>query len=884
MIIEMSLINWTPQEDALNSVVDVLRESFVPDTEIQKSVQQKVALLYNCPDFVNYLLYILTKSDLYGDDVRTIGGIILKNNIYVTYDNLSRDSTNLLKNELLNVLNDKSRDVRVSVSAIINAIVCKGGLSNWPELIPHLSELVNSTDENICESALITLFKICEDHLSGLESEQYLNESIKDLLLKFTNLVINDCLLIRLNAIKLLNIALQEHYDAIKNEFDSSSYLTKLFVIIDDESVEVQKHVLEAFCAFLENKDPAILPHMFYIIEIMLRKTQHNDDDVALQACEFWHTCANLPNCRNILKPFVDQLLPMLLNNMRYSEYELNNLKDLLGNDTHVQDNPNDVRPFNLHSRDDEDYDFMNGIDEPFIGWTLRKCSAASLDALSLKLREDMLPTLLHLINESLTSDDILRREAAILALGAVAEGCLDGLKPYLNDLINYLMNCLNEDNSMIRVITCWSISRYMRWIVNQSCDDLYFTPIMLILMKHFLDSNKRVQRAALSAFCVFEEDAGLKLIPYIDIILQAFLEAFNQCKFRSFYLLYDAIGVLSQSVGSCLGNYADILMPHLMTKFNSFNDYFEDQFLALIECLSNVVTAIEVRFLPYAEEVFNRCLFIINDTLQAVVHYAEKPDDYDPPDKEPMCAAHDLILAMSIGLKTYFVKYAANSNLIRQLYYTMQDDMPQIRQSALALYGELIRLCFHYLCDIQDYISIIIENLDKRHEGVCNNAAWVIGKLCTVPGNCIEPYVSQIMEHFIEIMQESHGSKTMYQTVAISMCTLGLVCPKEIAPHLSIILQTACQAMRNVRDCEEKELGFRGLCELIYHNPSALPNDFIYFCDAVASWNNVAIDLREKIQNILFTFKDQCGDDWSQMYEQFPPLLKFRLNNLYGI
>lgn len=876
----MSLINWTPQEEALNSVVDVLRESFVPDTGIQKTVQQKIALLYNCPDFINYLLYIVTKSELYGEDVRAIGCIILKNNIYVTYDNLQTDSTNLLKNELLNVLKDKSRDVRVSVSAIINAVVSKGGLSNWPELIPYLSELVNSTDKNICESALITLFKICEDHLSGLD-DRYLNESIKDLLLKFTNLVISDGLLIRLNAIKLLNIALQEHYDSIKNEFDSSSYLTKLFVIMDDESVEVQKLVCQAFVAFLDNKDAAILPHMFYIIEIMLRKTQHNENDVALQACEFWYSCTKLPNCRNLLKPFIDQLLPMLLNNMRYSEYELNNLKDLFNNDTHLQDKSDDIRPFTMQYRDDVDYDFMDATD---VGWTLRKCSAASLDALSLKMREDMLPTLLKSINDSLTCDDILRREAAILALGAVAEGCMESLKPYLNDLINYLMNCLKENNSMIRVITCWSISRYMRWIVSQSSDDLFFTPIMIILMKHFLDANKRVQRAALSAFCVLEEDAGLKLVPYIDIILQAFLEALNQCKFRSFYLLYDAIGVLSQSVGTCLANFADILMPHLMTKFNSFNDYFDDQFLALLDCLSNVVTAIEVRFLPYAEEVYNRCLCIINETLQAVVHYAEKPDDYELPDKEPMCGAQDMILAMAIGMKTYFVKYAINSNLIRQLYYTMQDVMPQIRQSALAIYGELIRLCFHYLNDIQDYISIIIENLDKRYEGVCNNAAWVIGKLCTASDNCIVPYVSQIMEHFIEIMQDSHASKTVYQTVAISMCTLGYVCPTEVAPHLPLILQSACRAMRNVRDCEEKELGFRGLCELIYHNPSALPNDFIYFCDAVASWNNVAIDLRAKIQNILFTFKDQCNNDWSQVYDQFPPLLKFRLNNLYGI
>lgn len=883
----MSFRSWVPEEEILKSVVDILRESFVPNTEIQKLVQQKIAFMQNHPDFVNYLIYVLIKSETYENDVRAISGIILKNSLNKTYVNWPRDTVDNLKSELLLLLKDASKDVRGSVTSLINTVVIKVGITNWPEIIPYLTEIMDSSNEQLCETALIALFKICEDYLLGMEPNQFFDKSIKELLLKFTNLVGSERLPVRKNSIKVLNMALQDHYDAIKNDFDSSSYLEKLFLLVDDPCFETQKLVCQGLVAFIDNRDAVILPHMYLVIELMLRKTQHDDDALALQACEFWLACTGLPACRSILLPYMDQLLPILLSNMRYSDFELDNLKDLLGCDEHLQDKSEDVKPFSTHNSEDvTNYDLVDAVDEPYVGWTLRKCSAASLDAISVQFQEDMLPGFIGILNEALNSNDVLRKESGILALGAIAEGCMDGLKPYLDELVRYLMTCLNDHQSIIRVITCWTISRYMRWIVNYGNEEMYFKPVMMNLMKHFLDGNKRVQRAALSAFCVFQEEAGLKLVPYIELILQAFLEAFNQYKFRSFYLLYDAIGVLSQAVGNNLGNYTEVLMPYLLQKFNSIDDYCDDQFLGLTECLSNVATAIDVRFLPYAEGVYGRCLGIINDTVQAVIHNAENPDELEPPDKEPMCAAHDMILAMAIALKSYFVKYATNSNLIQQLYYTMQDEKPQIRQPALALYGELIRLCFEFLSThTHEYIPIIIENLDKRYEGVCNNAAWVIGRLCMALGKNIEPYTGQIMEHFIEIMQNSNGSKTVYQTVAISLCTLGYICPNEVAPHLLTILRPCCQAMRNVRDCEEKELGFRGLCELIYRNPQALPNDFIYFCDAVASWNNIVIDLKEIVKNILLSFRQQCGEsNWTQLYEQFPPLLKLRLNNLYGV
>lgn len=68
-------------------------------------------------------------------------------------------------------------------------------------------------------------------------------------------------------------------------------------------------------------------------------------------------------------------------------------------------------------------------------------------------------------------------------------------------------------------------------------------------------------------------------------------------------------------------------------------------------------------------------------------------------------------------------------------------------------------------------------------------------------------------------------------------------------------------------------------------HTGSVAFQDFIFFCDAVASWVSPKDDLRDMFYKILHGFKDQVGEEnWQQFSEQFPPLLKERLAAFYGV
>jgi transportin-1 len=80
----------------------------------------------------------------------------------------------------------------------------------------------------------------------------------------------------------------------------------------------------------------------------------------------------------------------------------------------------------------------MQEEDDIINSWNLRKCSAAGLDILSTVFGDEILPILMPLVQVRLstTTDAAWKeREAAVLALGAVAEGCISGLLPHLSQV-----------------------------------------------------------------------------------------------------------------------------------------------------------------------------------------------------------------------------------------------------------------------------------------------------------------------------------------------------------------------------------------------------------------------------------------------------------------
>ena len=134
-----------------------------------------------------------------------------------------------------------------------------------------------------------------------------------------------------------------------------------------------------------------------------------------------------------------------------------------------------DLKPSKLFFQGDASDDECSGDDDSSLSdWNLRKCSAAALDVLASVFRNDLLPVLLPILKETLFHQEWEIKESGILALGAIAEGCMTGMIQHLPELIPYLINyCLSDKKALVRSISCWTLSRYSHWVVGQP-HDLY--------------------------------------------------------------------------------------------------------------------------------------------------------------------------------------------------------------------------------------------------------------------------------------------------------------------------------------------------------------------------------------------------------------------------
>lgn len=71
-----------------------------------------------------------------------------------------------------------------------------------------------------------------------------------------------------------------------------------------------------------------IAPQLPNISEFMLMKTQDENEDIALEACEFWLAFAENPTmCKDVIGPVLPKLLPILIKCMKYSEADICALK-----------------------------------------------------------------------------------------------------------------------------------------------------------------------------------------------------------------------------------------------------------------------------------------------------------------------------------------------------------------------------------------------------------------------------------------------------------------------------------------------------------------------------------------------------------------------------
>lgn len=849
------------------------------------------------PDINNYLIYLLSSQEppsglqCSAQDyflVRSAAAIMLKNNIKTNSKPLPESSLTLIKMGIPMCLQDKNAQIRNYAGNITTELIRKGGIMTWPELLPELLKMIgNETGQysnEAQEGAMAAMSKICEDNTKMLEREVQGQRPLNFILPKLIQATKSPLPKVRAHALTAINVFTPRKSQAMLNSIDD--LLQHLFGLASDSHNDVRRQVCRAFAQLVESRPDKIQPHLPGLVDYIITQQKSDDEDLATDAAEFWLTVGEHEHLWHSLSPFIDKIIPVLLECMVYGAEDI----ALLGgasDDEDEEDEEQDIKPQfakkssarqangegpadpaqngnayeKLASMDDnleegEIEDFEDGDDaNPDERWTLRKCSAAALDVFARDFRDPVFQSILPYLTKHLKHEDWPYREAAVLALGAVAEGCMNVVTPHLPELVPYLISLLNDPEPVVRQITCWTLGRYSAWAADLADPHLFFEPMMEGILTKMLDSNKKVQEAGASAFANLEEKAGKRLEPYSLPIIQQYVRCFKKYKDRNMYILYDCVQTLAEHIGPVLArpDLVNELMPALIDRWTKVSDQSRELF-PLLECLSYVAMALNDAFTPYAQPIFGRCVNIIHQNLEASLALANDPS-LDAPDKDFLVTSLDLLSAVIQALDP-----AMSSKLVQEsqpaffelLTFCMEDPTDEVRQSAYALLGDCAKYVFEQLQSSLpsifavllkqlDLDSILDEDIDSGF-GVVNNACWSAGEIAIRHMSNMAPYVPELFQRFIEIITNQGIPKGVTENAAIALGRLGLGNGELLAPHLASFAEEFLTSMDEVDPSDEKATAFRGFTAIVEKNPMAMEKSLLHFFTSIARYRDLKL------------------------------------------
>ncbi|KAI0471898.1 armadillo-type protein [Xylariaceae sp. FL0804] len=926
---------WQPNPESLSQLATCLKDSLSGfDKAAQKQAELMLTQAKSSPDINNYLVYLfsshgppagvqLSHQDFYL--VRSAAAIMLKNNIKTGFKQIPQSSLTLIRMSIPGGLADENSQMRNYTGNITTELIRRGGLMSWPELLPELLKMMSNesgqTSDAAQEGAMQAMAKICEDNAKMLERELNGQRPLNFILPKLIEATKSPLPKVRVNALMAINVFTPRRNQAMLNSIDG--LMQHLFSLASDSNPDVRRQVCRAFVQLVETRPDKLQPHLAGLVDYIITQQKADDEELACDAAEFWLAVGEHEDLWKSLDQYISKIIPVLLECMVYSGEEI----ALLGgasDDEDEEDREEDIKPqfakkssarmangegsadapqngnaYEKLANMDDDLEegeidgFEDGDDaNPDDRWTLRKCSAAALDVFARDFRSPVFECILPYLTEHLKHNEWPYREAAVLALGAVAEGCIDVVTPHLPELVPYLISLLNDTEPVVRQITCWTLGRYSSWaarLTDQEQKRVYFEPMMEGILTKMLDRNKKVQEAAASAFANLEEKAGKRLEPYALPIIQQYVRCFHKYKDRNMYILYDCVQTLAEHIGPVLArqDLSNELMPALTERWTKVSDQSRELF-PLLECLSYVAMAMNDAFTPYAQPIFGRCVNIIHQNLEASL--VPSNPTVEVPEKDFLVTSLDLLSAIVQALdmqKSATLVESSQPAFFELLTFCMEDPDDGVRQSAYALLGDCAKYVYEQLKPALpsimpalmkqlDLDSMLDEDVDNGFN-IVNNACWSAGEIAIQHKSEMAPYVPELFQRFIETMTNPGIPKGVTENAAIALGRLGLGNADLLAPHLANFAEDFLMSMDEVDLTDEKATAFRGFTVIVEKNPMAMEKSLLHFFTAIARYRDMRLrsqnktDLHEDFQKTIGIYR-QIIPQFDQFFSQLQP------------
>lgn len=938
-LISENTIMWQAQPRELAQLEKVFKATLSRDSAERTQANDFLAHARLLPEFENYLCELLVSDNLshgsgpggvatgsggVATEVRAAAGLQLKNSILKD----PAPAREYVKATIFQGLVLHDALARNITGNVITQLFSAQGVEAWPQALAQLLLVADGSDRMQEKVAAVSaLAKICEDSSAAIDrdiSGQRPLDHIVARLLAVCQGCAADPSAARLKeqVVTCLNHIVPLKLQLLLVHMDE--YLRLLFLLAMDESKGVRKNVCTAFLLIRELHPDMLVPHLRGVIAYCVQSVEAGGEDetVALEACEFLLALAELKDKAEtqVLQPALVQVVPVLLLHMVYSE-ELILLIEVLDSSSHqdVADRDEDVRPNMVKAKDahkpraqavEAASDELDDLDaeEELDQWNLRRCCAATLDALLLSFPQEVINVSLPILQDRIVSADWATREAAILAFGAISKSCIELAPDKLPSLVPFLVDRMKDAEPRVRQITCWTLSRYTEWVAEEAHEGgqycLYFQPTFEAMVGLTLDEHKIVQEAACSALSSFIENTEPSLLEYyVGPLLEQFARCFAVYQRKNLIMLYECVTTFVDQIGpeifSQRSEYAGTLLPPLLKNWHDLADDDTDLW-PLLQCIASVAVAMGEAFAPYAVPVFQRAVKILGHTVEMNQLMHTDPL-IEAPEKAFMVTALDLISGLMQGFQSHSHELLSHDAHFMPLVLTcLEDHDDDVRQLAYALLGDLTMYTFSsfvqpHLARIIQCVGNEVHNCSYSTYPAANNAVWCLGEIALqVNAGDLEPYLANLVALLVPLLN-SDAELMLLQNAAICLGRLGLAIAAGnmvLACRLPEVIFSWCSQMNYVFEDNEKDSAFLGMARTISLNPdegmgqvstSQGRKNLASFFTCIARYESPSEDLKSLFFLLVSSYKALLGSAWGEVLALVNDLDRGCLCNLYG-
>ncbi|EFJ36956.1 hypothetical protein SELMODRAFT_140759 [Selaginella moellendorffii] len=461
----------------------------MPDNDARKNAEEQIKHLARDPELVPALLHQIRNAR--SANVRQLAAVLLRKKIVGLWMKLNPQLHASLKNLLLESITlDNSLAVRRASADVVSALAKQDvPAGNWPELLPFLFQCSQSLQEDHREVALV-LFSS-------------LTETIGEIL--------------------------RPHFATLHAIFLNG---------LRDQSAKVRVAALKAggtLVGYIESEDEVRMMRELIapILDVSRYCLETGSEDVAVLAFEIFDELIESPV--SLLGQSIPVIVHFALEVALNSKWEQSTRYQALQTISWLAKyKPKTLVKHKLvpaiissmcQILSEEDFE----LDEYSV--SADRAAAEVLDTMALHLiNKHVFPHVFSFALSNFQRSEYSIREAAVMSLGIIAEGCYEIMRSNLTDILNLVLQAFEDQEKAVRGAAGFTIGQFAEHLQPEIV--LHYERVLPCIFKVLTDPNAEVQEKAYYALAAFCEHLGSEILPFLPVLMER-LVATLQCSRR---------------------------------------------------------------------------------------------------------------------------------------------------------------------------------------------------------------------------------------------------------------------------------------------------------------------------------------------------------------